>query len=114
AKETESSVKSVNTILKTYKDLVNKGDLKDGGKNSISDVEATRNMLSSRLQQLNLFRKEENKINAKVEFEESEADKRKAERAKAAADRRVEQGRQAIERQRSLQGQIDSLAEQAS
>ena len=113
-KETESSLKSVTSALKIYNEEVEKGKLKDGGKNSIASVEGTKRALEANLSRLKFFYKEEKAINTEIEFEESEADKKKAERAKAAADRQIEQGRQAVERQRSLQAQIDSIAEQAN
>lgn len=113
-KETESSLKSVTGALKMYNDEVSKGDLKNGGKNKIADVEGTKRALEYNLSRLKIFYKEEKAVNSKVEFEESEADKKKAERAKATADRQIEQSRQAVERQRSLQSQIDSIAAQAN
>ncbi|OYD41153.1 phage tail tape measure protein [Sphingobacterium cellulitidis] len=113
-KETESSLKSVTSALKIYNEEVEKGKLKDGGKNSIASVEGTKRALEANLGRLKIFYKEEQAVNTKIEFEESEADNKKAEREKAAADRQIEQGRQAVERQRSLQAQIDSIAEQAS
>lgn len=113
-KETESSLKSVTSALKIYNEEVEKGKLKDGGKNSIASVEGTKRALEANLSRLKIFYKEEKAVNTKIEFEESEADKKKAERAQAAADRQIEQGRQAVERQRSLQAQIDSIAQQAN
>lgn len=113
-KETESSLKSVTGALKMYNDEVAKGELKNGGKNKISDVEGTKRALEANLARLKIFYKEEKVINSKVEFEESEADKKKNDRIKRASERQAEQSRQAVERQRSLQGQIDSIAEQAN
>lgn len=113
-KETESSLKAVTGALKIYNEEVDKGKLKDGGKNSIASVEGTKRALEANLSRLKFFYKEEKAINTEIEFEQSEADKKKAERAKAAAGRQIEQGRQAVERQRSLQAQIDSIAEQAN
>lgn len=118
AKETESSLKSVTGALAVYRKEVEKGDLKDGGKNSIASAESTQKMLASQLGRLKLFAKEETKVNKQVEFDQSESEKRKAERsanaAKRAGERAAESRRQAVERQRSLQGQIDAINDQTA
>ncbi|MDM1049381.1 phage tail tape measure protein [Sphingobacterium hotanense] len=114
AKETESSLKSVTNALNLYNEAVKSGELKDGRENSISDVESTQKALSSKLYQLNLFRKEDKAIKQKIDFDETEAEKKKAERAQRTFDKQREQSRQALERQRSLQAQIDALSEQST
>lgn len=114
AKETESSLKSVTNALNLYNEAVKSGELKDGGKNNIADIESTQKALSSKLYQLNLFRKEEKTLNQKIDFEKTEAEKKKAERAQRTFDKQREQSRQAVERQRSLQAQIDALSEQST
>ena len=118
AKETESSLKSVTSALNLYKTAVQNKELTEKGEFSISDLEEAKNKLSSKLYQLNLFNKNDANPEGNKKFEDSDEELRKREaaanKAARAQERAHETARQAMERQRSLQAQIDTLAEQST
>src|SRR5690606_7261766 len=100
-KETESSIKTISEAYNKYKDDVNKGILTESGKASLKDYENLLNNLASKQYQLKLLGagKDANTSPVKT-FEETESEKRKREADQKAAERKAEQARQAVERQR--------------
>src|SRR5690606_16224987 len=114
-KETESSIKTISEAYNKYKDDVNKGILTESGKASLKDYENLLNNLASKQYQLQLLGagKDANTSPVKT-FEETESEKRKREADQKAAERKAEQARQAVERQRKLQGDIEDLANQST
>lgn len=111
-KETESSLKTVTAAYQEYKKQIESGGLKNNGKNSIQDFESTLQILGSQANQLKRFSNPIGPIKP-IEFDE-EADKKAqaaADKAQRTAEKRAEQSRQAIERQRALQLSIDALNE---
>ncbi|MFD2547685.1 phage tail tape measure protein [Sphingobacterium suaedae] len=111
-KETTSSIKIVSDALASYKKQVNEGLLTEKGKNSLKDFEQTINFL--RIQESNLMRLGATTNVAKAPvFGESDGERATRERVQRDTERAAERRRQALERQRSLQQEIDSLNSQA-
>lgn len=111
AKETESALGTVTAAYNKYKEAVESGQLTNAGKDSLEDFEQVTRLLSSRLSQLKMFVNDaEVKPGTGGTPEEQAAADEKAQRA---AERAAERRRQAVERQRALQLQIDGLNEQS-
>lgn len=117
--ETESTIKQLTGAYNKYKAAVNEGVLTDGGKAKLKDFEGILDLLQKKQSQLILLGARlpgtnTNNSGGNVDFELSDAERRKREVAQRAAERKAEQGRQALERQRKLQLEIDALAEKAT
>ena len=119
-KETESAIKGVTSAYETYKKSVDSGDLKNTGKTTLEDVQKMSNMLTSYQAKLMLFNKPVSPAN-ETKFDDDENSEKELRKREAAAnkaaraqERAQETARQSMERQRSLQAQIDSLAEQST
>src|SRR5690606_7227514 len=114
-KETESSIKTISEAYNKYKDDVNKGILTESGKASLKDYENLLNNLASKQYQLKLLGAGNDTNASPVKtFEETESEKRKREADQKTAERKAEQARRAVERQRKLQSDIESLANQST
>ncbi|MBD1434857.1 hypothetical protein H8B06_18685 [Sphingobacterium sp. DN00404] len=109
--ETTSAIESTQKAFDKYKKDVNAGILTEGGKNNFKDFEETLNFL--RVRQANMYRLGARANGNTATPTGSETQNEVDEKAKRAAERAAEQARQAVERQRALQGQIDQLNEQS-
>ncbi|MGJ1360616.1 phage tail tape measure protein [Sphingobacterium spiritivorum] len=116
--EVGSSIKELQVVTEKYKAYVKDGLLTEGGKRKIEDYTKLIQNLSGSMWQIELFMKSKApQATEKIDFEQSEEERRKAERAAEAArnkaEREAEARRQAMERQRALQLSIDQLNEQS-
>lgn len=113
-KEVNSAIKSSSAALAEYKKQVNAGLLSESGRNNFKDFEDAISFL--RMRQANLIRLGANNKAAPIApvFDETDEDKNKRERAHRSIEQAAEKRRQAMERQRALQLQIDQANAQAS
>ncbi|WP_293914694.1 MULTISPECIES: phage tail tape measure protein [unclassified Sphingobacterium] len=116
--EVGSSIQALQVTTEKYKAYVKDGLLTEGGKRKIEDYTKLIQNLSGSMWQIELFMKSKApQATEKIDFEQSEEERRKAEReaeaARNKAEREAEARRQAMERQRALQLSIDQLNEQS-
>ncbi|EFK57361.1 phage tail tape measure protein [Sphingobacterium spiritivorum] len=116
--EVGSSIKALQIVTEKYKTYVKDGLLTEGGQKRIEDYTKLIQNLSGSMWQIELFMKSRApQATEKIDFEQSEEERRKAERAAEAArnkaEREAEARRQAMERQRALQLSIDQINEQS-